>query len=249
MSLLPLCSATGSTFSSSATTIPPVQWFCAPNFSPNRGGAPLTFRREAASGQSRVSTARISVARCGSRKGAALPRTGSGRAQYSWRTRPDGEEGATVVSTEDLVLGFANTHGHLGRLPERFADSAGLRDWLSQQQVDPSALVITGADVIEAREIRDALVTVMVSHADTEAASADELLVAEQALQRAAQRYPLQANITREGAGLSSVQPGLAGVIGSVLASVVELAHSGQWNRFKACATAITVSSIKAATP
>jgi predicted RNA-binding Zn ribbon-like protein len=140
-----------------------------------------------------------------------------------------------LASTEDLVLGFANTHGHLGRLPERFADSAGLRDWLSQQQVDSKVLVITAADVIEAREIRDALVTVMVSHADAEAASADELLVAEQALQRAAQRYPLQANITREGAGLSSAQPGLAGVIGSVLASVIELAQSGQWNRFKAC--------------
>jgi predicted RNA-binding Zn ribbon-like protein len=143
---------------------------------------------------------------------------------------------STVVSTEDLVLRFANTHGHLGRLPERFADSAGLRDWLSQQQgLDPNALVITGADVIEAREIRDALITVMVSHADAEAASADELLVAEQALQRAAQRYPLQANITRGGAGLSSAQSGLAGVIGSALASVVELAQSGQWNRFKAC--------------
>lgn len=141
-----------------------------------------------------------------------------------------------MVSTADLVLGFANTHGHLGRVPECFADSAGLRDWLSrQQQVDSKALVITGADLIEAREIRDALVTMMVSHADAEAANADELLVAEQALQRAAQRYPLQANITREGAGLGSVQPGLAGVIGSVLASVVELAQSGQWNRFKAC--------------
>jgi predicted RNA-binding Zn ribbon-like protein len=141
-----------------------------------------------------------------------------------------------VASTEDMVLGFANTHGHLGRLPERFADDAGLRDWLSQQQaVDSKVLVITATDVIEAREIRDALVTVMVSHADAEAAGGDELLVAEQALQRAAQRYPLQANITREGAGLSSAQPGLAGVIGSVLASVVELAQSGQWNRFKAC--------------
>jgi hypothetical protein len=61
----------------------------------------------------------------------------------------------------------------------------------------------------------------MVSHAEAEAATADELLVAEHALQRAAQRYPLQANITREGAGLSSVQVGVACVIGSVLASVV----------------------------
>ena len=141
-----------------------------------------------------------------------------------------------MVSTEDLVLGFVNTHGHLGRLPEQFADRAGLRDWLSQQQgLDSKVLVVTAADVIEAREIRDALVTVMVSHADAEAATADELLVAEHALQRAAQRYPLQANITRNGAGLSSAQAGVAGVIGSVLASVVELAQSGQWNRFKAC--------------
>jgi hypothetical protein len=67
--------------------------------------------------------------------------------------------------------------------------------------VDSKVLVVTAADVIEALEIRDALVTVMVSHADAEAATADELLVAEHALQRAAQRYPLQANITREGQG------------------------------------------------
>ena len=133
------------------------------------------------------------------------------------------------------MLGFANTHCHLGRLPEHFSDSAGLRDWLTQRQpVDSKVIVITAADVIEAREIRDALVTVMVSHADTEAVSADELVAAEQALQRAAQRYPLQANITREGAGLSSAQSGLAGAIGSMLASVVEC-QSGQWDRFKAC--------------
>jgi len=156
--------------------------------------------------------------------------------QYSWPTRPLGDEGVTVVSTEDMVLGFANTHGHLGRLPETFTDAAGLRHWLSRQQgVDSTSLVVTVADVIEAREIRDALVTVMVSHADEEAASTDELVTAEQALQRAAQRYPLQANITREGAGLSSAQSGLAGVLGTMLAAVVELAQSGQWDRFKAC--------------
>ena len=140
-----------------------------------------------------------------------------------------------MASTEDMVLGFANTHGHLGRLPECFADSAALRDWLSRQGVESDGLVVTAADVIEAREIRDALVTVMVSHADAEAASSDELATAEQALQRAGQRYPLQANITRETAGLSSTQSGLAGLIGSILAAVVELSQSGQWDRFKAC--------------
>jgi hypothetical protein len=42
-----------------------------------------------------------------------------------------------VVSTEDPVLGFANTHGHLGRLPERFADGAsqaGMRTYHSRQR-------------------------------------------------------------------------------------------------------------------
>jgi hypothetical protein len=52
-----------------------------------------------------------------------------------------------VASTEDTVLGFANTHGHLGRLPEYFADSTGLRNWLSQLPgVDAEHLVVTAAD-------------------------------------------------------------------------------------------------------
>ena len=94
----------------------------------------------------------------------AVEETGLGRIDD--KVRKNLLVGRKTPGTEDLVLGFANTHGHLGRLPERFADSAGLRDWLSQQQqVDPTVLVVTGADVVEAREIRDALVTVMISHA------------------------------------------------------------------------------------
>ncbi len=78
---------------------------------------------------------------------------------------------------------------------------------------------------------RDALVTVMVSHADTAATGDDELIVAEQTLQRIRCRPTSLA----KGAGLSSAQPGLAGALGSVLAAVVELAQSGQWDRIKAC--------------
>jgi Putative stress-induced transcription regulator len=138
----------------------------------------------------------------------------------------------------ELVLAFANTHDHRGRLPDRFADSTGLQEWLTAEQsargMDHAA-VVTPADVIEAREIRDALVAVLLTHADAEGAGEDELAAAERALRRAAQRYPLQANITRAGAGLISTQPGLSGVLGSTLAAVVELSQSGAWKRLKAC--------------
>ena len=137
-----------------------------------------------------------------------------------------------------LVLGFANTHDHLGRVPDKLNDSAGLREWLAGRHpaagVD-DAVDVTPADVIEAREIRDALVTILVAHGDADGASDDDLAGAEQALRRAARRYPLEASITRTGARLATAQPGLAGVLGAVLAAVVELSQSGAWDRVKAC--------------
>jgi predicted RNA-binding Zn ribbon-like protein len=137
-----------------------------------------------------------------------------------------------------LVLGFANTHDHLGRLPDKFSDTAGLRGWLTGQHSAAGAdgaVDVTPADVIEAREIRDALVTILVAHGDADGTSEDDLAGAEQALRRAARRYPLEASITRTGARLATAQPGLAGVLGSVLAAVVELSQSGAWDRVKAC--------------
>jgi predicted RNA-binding Zn ribbon-like protein len=132
-------------------------------------------------------------------------------------------------------LNFVNTHDHQGRLPDRFADVAGLQEWLGCLLPPINDAVVTIADAAEAREIRDALVTVMLTHADASGVSEDELVGAEQALQRASQRFPLQANITRAHAGLMSVQPALAGVLGTVLVAVVELAQSNNWNRVKAC--------------
>jgi hypothetical protein len=143
--------------------------------------------------------------------------------------------GDVDIDPAELVLAFANTHDHRGRVPERFADAAGLQDWLSARRPADDTIVVTPADVIEAREIRDALVTVLLTHTDAGEATEADLAGAEHALRRAAHRYPLEANITRDGAGLVSVQPGLAGVLGSTLAAVVELSQSGAWDRLKAC--------------
>jgi predicted RNA-binding Zn ribbon-like protein len=149
----------------------------------------------------------------------------------------DSCQASTVSGPVALVLGFANTHDHLGHLPDRFGDAAGLQEWLASQDgvAGGGPIAVTPADVLDAREIRDALVAVLSAHADISVVDDDELVGAEWALRRAAQRYPLQADITRAGAGLISGQRGLAGVVGSVLAAVVELSQSGGWNRVKAC--------------
>jgi predicted RNA-binding Zn ribbon-like protein len=144
---------------------------------------------------------------------------------------------SAAVDPVDLVLGFANTHDHVGRLPDRFADVGAIREWAATHLADDGdpALMITPADVVEAREIRDALITVLLLHADGTISTEEELASAEGALQRAAHRYPLQAQISRSGAGLACAQPGFAGVLGSVLAAVVGLSQSGEWDRLKSC--------------
>ena len=167
----------------------------------------------------------------------------------------DADRASAADDPAEVVLGFANTHDHGGRRADRFDDAEGLQDWLRARVPvvgdaeglrdwlrakvpvvgDADHGVVTTADVAEAREIRDALVTVLVTHACDAVATEDDLSSAEHVLRRATQRYPLQAVITRAGAGLVSTQPGLAGVLGAVIAAVVELSQSGAWLRVKAC--------------
>ncbi len=141
-----------------------------------------------------------------------------------------------MTEATEVVLRLANTHDHGGRAPDRLADPAGVQDWLAAQSGSAGATVpVTAADAVELREIRDALLTLLLAHADAPGTTEDELDDAEGALRRARERYPLQAYITRSGAGLVPSQAGLAGVIGTALAAVVELAQSGTWARVKAC--------------
>jgi predicted RNA-binding Zn ribbon-like protein len=141
----------------------------------------------------------------------------------------------------DVVLEFANTHPDGGGRPERFGDAAGLRSWLDEvtwldlrpESGDPTTL--TDADALEALELRDALVTVLLTHSDDPNLTEGTATEAEALLRRATQRYPLTADIDRHRARLWPLQNGLPGVLGRVLASIAELSLAGQWSRIKAC--------------
>jgi predicted RNA-binding Zn ribbon-like protein len=150
------------------------------------------------------------------------------------------DHNATRDPTE-VVLEFANTHTDGGGRPERFGDAAGLRSWLDQvtwldlRPDTDGATTLTDADALEARQLRDALVTVLLTHSDDRNVDNSTAAEAEALLRRATQRYPLTADIDRHGARLWPLQDGLPGVLGRVLACIAELSLAGQWSRLKAC--------------
>ena len=136
------------------------------------------------------------------------------------------------------MLAFANTHVDGGGRPERFVDADALRGWL--REVDwlgaaPDERAVTDADASEARQLRDAMVTVLLSHSDDPSADGAAVEQADALLLRAAQRYPVAAHVDHAGARLRSTSPGLPGALGSVIAAAAELGLAGDWPRLKAC--------------
>jgi predicted RNA-binding Zn ribbon-like protein len=140
-----------------------------------------------------------------------------------------------------LVLEFVNTRADGGGRIEQFDDAAGLRGWLDRIELpeelraDLHDLQVTGADAASARELRDALVTLLLVHSGEADSLGEPLAEAESYLQRVASRYPLRSVIGAEDVTLRADQAGVPGVLASVLAGITELAQSGAWSRVKAC--------------
>lgn len=137
----------------------------------------------------------------------------------------------------ELVLAFANTHADGGDRVERFTDAEGLTTWLTEVSwggAEP-ARTVTDSDVVEARELRDALVTVLLSHSSDPSTSEPEVRSAEAILERAGDRSPVAVRLSGAEARLGPGCTGVAGAFAGVLAAATELALSGQWARIKAC--------------
>jgi predicted RNA-binding Zn ribbon-like protein len=135
----------------------------------------------------------------------------------------------------EAVLDFVNTRIDPGGGTERFGDARGFAAWLADHEHFGGDTVATDADAAVARELRDALVTVLLDHSGDQDIVGEPLRAAEDHLRRAGALYPLSAVITGSGARLVSPQTGAAHVFGTVLAAVTEFAQCGEWKRVKAC--------------
>jgi predicted RNA-binding Zn ribbon-like protein len=149
----------------------------------------------------------------------------------------------TAVET---VLLFVNTHADGGGKQELFGDGPALSRWIAEIDI---ASTVGGAigtcaaggarasdvDAADARELRDALITVLLAHSDDDAVACEAQADAETFLWSIAERFPLTSVVTARGANLVSRQTGVPYLMGTVLAAVVESALSGDWARVKAC--------------
>ncbi|AJF63227.1 CGNR zinc finger domain-containing protein [Streptomyces vietnamensis] len=141
----------------------------------------------------------------------------------------------TVAPTVETVLAFVNTRADGSGRRELFEDGRSFAAWLAERDEFDGESVVTDADAAVARELRDALVTVLLAHSGDEEGLGEPLLHAERHLRRVGSLYPLAAVVTADGAELASPQTGVPGAFGTVLAAVTTLAQGSDWGRIKAC--------------
>ncbi|GGJ28088.1 CGNR zinc finger domain-containing protein [Streptomyces brasiliensis] len=135
----------------------------------------------------------------------------------------------------ELVLAFVNTRADGDGRQELFGDAGAFSAWLSAHDRAGGQNIVTAADAATARELRDALVTMLLAHSGDQDSLGAPLEAAEQHLRRAGSLYPLVSVVTADGATLTSEQTGVAGVFARVLAAVTTFAQQGDWQRLKAC--------------
>jgi predicted RNA-binding Zn ribbon-like protein len=139
----------------------------------------------------------------------------------------------TETVIDDPLLDFVNTRADAGGRQELFGDGAALSAWLDARALSDGEPA-TDADAASARELRDALVTVLLGHSGEELPQ-DDVDLAKRRLERAGTLYPLTARVDARGVTLVSEQRGVARLLGTVLASVAVRATRGEWDRIKAC--------------
>ncbi|WP_426402845.1 CGNR zinc finger domain-containing protein [Streptomyces sp. R-07] len=141
----------------------------------------------------------------------------------------------TAMPMAETVLAFVNTRADGGGRRELFEDGHSFAAWLAEHDEFGGETVATDADAAAARELRDALVTLLLAHSGDEESLGEPLRHAEQHLRRAGALYPLATVVTAGGVELASPQAGVPRVFGTVLAAVTTFAQTGDWGRIKAC--------------
>ncbi|MEU6868028.1 CGNR zinc finger domain-containing protein [Streptomyces sp. NPDC046876] len=140
-----------------------------------------------------------------------------------------------VMPVVETVLAFVNTRADGAGRRELFGDGRSFAAWLAEHDEFGGGTVATDADAAAARELRDALVTLLLAHSGDEESLGEPLRHAEQHLRRAGALYPLATVVTAGGVELASPQAGVPRVFGTVLAAVTTFAQTGDWGRIKAC--------------
>ena len=144
----------------------------------------------------------------------------------------DSEPGGREAAPGPLVLvqAFVNTR-EVERGWEAFADRDSLHRWFVDRGILPSNEAVGEEDVGHAREVREALRTLLAAN---NGGGADARAV--EVLNEAAERARLGVRFGKDGSVvLSPAAGGVDGALGRVLAAVHAGMEEGTWHRLKAC--------------
>jgi predicted RNA-binding Zn ribbon-like protein len=131
----------------------------------------------------------------------------------------------------ELVRAFVNTLD-LDQGTEALGSPANLSEWLSERGLAATGVAVTPAQLRHAKDLREALRAILLSHGDRSATPAD----AWQTLDAEARRTALQVRFDARGAVV--IEPGADGAdgaIGRLLAIVHGAIAQDTWRRLKAC--------------
>lgn len=134
-----------------------------------------------------------------------------------------------------LLLQFVNTRADGAGRVEQFGSAAAFGDWARRHGLLDDDTVVLDSDVAAARELRDALVTVLLAHANDPHVDDARLQGAEHYLHQTGARYPLRAVVTADTTRLVPAGIGIPGALAAILAAVAHTAQDDQWSRVKAC--------------
>jgi predicted RNA-binding Zn ribbon-like protein len=133
------------------------------------------------------------------------------------------------VVNSDLVIDFVNTAG-FGPDREDLQTPAQLLAWLHERGLEPGGRA-TGADLAEARKVREALRDILWNHNDCDC----DVSAAIQVIDDAACRAHLGVRFSDAGARIEPRNSGVRGALGRILGEVSEGMADGTWERIKAC--------------
>ena len=144
-------------------------------------------------------------------------------------SEPGGRE--TTPGLLALVQAYVNTR-EAERGWEALADPDMLRSWLRRGGLLADSEAVGDADVVRAREVREALRALLAANNGTEAGSK-----AIRTLNMAAERARIEVRFGEDGrTALEPVAGGVDGALGKILTAVHAGMEEGTWDRLKACA-------------
>lgn len=134
----------------------------------------------------------------------------------------------------DTVLAFVNTRADGTGRVEHFGNAGDFSAWARGRGLMGDETV-SESEAAAARELRAALLMMLLAHSAHQDATEEQIRAAESQLAHAADRYPVKVTLSAGGSVAAGHGRGAAGVFGSVLASANEIVANGDWHRLKAC--------------